>query len=78
MDMGEEDPKYPKEKKLVTITEYAVKWGLNRHTVYKQLEDGKITRYLDKDGNPLLDPEEAPKDVRAYQDRPEYPENGEK
>ena len=76
--MDNKDLKYPNEKKLITITEYAAKWQLNRHTVYRLLEEGKLTRYLDKDGNPLLDPEEKPKDVRAYQERPEYPQNGDK
>lgn len=69
-----DDSKYPNEKQLVTISAYAEKWQLDRHTIYRLLEEGKLTRYLDKNGNPLLDPDEEPKDVRAYQDRPEYPE----
>jgi hypothetical protein len=69
----EEVKKYPKEKQLVTITQYSEKYQLNRHTVYRLMEEGKLTRYLDLDQQPLLDPEEAPTDVRAYEDRQEYP-----
>ena len=67
------EKKYPKEVQLVTIKDYAEKYDLNRHTVYALLEEGKLTRYLDLDKNPLLDPTEKPTGVRPYGEREEYP-----
>lgn len=66
------DKVYPKQKQLVTISDYATKYNIDRHTVYKLLEDGKITRYIGLDGEPMLDPDETPKGVRGYEDRAEY------
>ena len=71
----QEEPKYPKEVKLVTVRAYADKWNLNPHTVYKLMEDGNITRYLGLKNEPMLNPDEEPKGVRAFQERPEYPKN---
>lgn len=73
--MDSEEKKYPKEKQLVTISQYAEKYQLNRQTVYRLLEEGKLTRYLGLDGEPMLDPDEQPVDVRTYKDRPEYSKN---
>lgn len=71
--MDSDDKKYPKEKQLVTISQYAEKYQLNRHTVYRLLEEGKLTRYLGLDGEPMLDPDEQPTDVRKYENRDKYP-----
>lgn len=56
----DEEKKYPKEKKLVNISDYAEYRGIDRRKVYRLLEAGVITRYVDPDGEPLLDPEEVP------------------
>lgn len=56
------EDKYPKEKKLVTISEYAERTGIERTKVYRLMESGKLTRYLGVDNEPMLDPEEKPSD----------------
>ncbi len=58
----------PKIIKLVSITEYANHWGIDRKTVYKYIEDEKITRYEDSDGNPMLNATERPRGVKKYGD----------
>jgi hypothetical protein len=73
--MDSDSKKYPKEKQLVTISQYSEKYKLNRQTVYRLLEEGKLTRYLGLDGEPMLDPDEQPTAVRKYDNRPEYSEN---
>jgi hypothetical protein len=74
--MGEETLK--KEVQLVTVSAYAEKYNISRTTVYKLIEDGKLTKYLGIDGKtPMLDPNESPKDVQAYRDREEYSETEE-
>jgi hypothetical protein len=69
-----DSPDYPKEKKLITLSDYAEKYSINRNTVYRLLETGVLTRYIGVDGTPMLDPEELPEGVRKYQDRPGYEE----
>lgn len=55
-----------KNKKLVTVTQYAETHQLSRPTVYKLLEENKLTRYQAPDGSPALDPEERPIGVQRY------------
>ena len=65
---------YPDERKLVTIWDYAKTYNITRHTVYRLLKEGKITRFLGPDGEPLLDESTPPEGVRKYIERPAYEE----
>lgn len=55
-----------KSQKLVSISEYARYYSINRKTVYALLEKGVITRFEDKKGNPLVSLGERPKGVKSY------------
>lgn len=68
-----DEKKYPKQHQLGTITQYSDKWGITRNTVYALMDDGRLTRYLGLDGEPLIDLTEVPTDVKAYDNRPEFP-----
>jgi len=52
--------------KLVSISEYARHWGIDRTTAYELIKKGEITRY--ENGRPKLNIKEIPP-VRKYSDR---------
>lgn len=47
---------------LVNILEYSKLTGIDRRKVYRLIEAGKLTLYKGLKHEPLLDPEEKPKD----------------
>ena len=70
--------KYPKQEQLGTISQYAEKWGITRNTVYSLLDDGRLTRLIGLDGEPLVILSEVPKNIKEYRERPEFPAKIEK
>ena len=52
---------------LVSISAYALAQKISRPTVYKLIEEGRLTKYLDKmTGETKLDINERPSGVQRY------------
>lgn len=52
--------------KLVSIIDYATHWNISRPTVYRLIDNNKLTRYENPEGDPLLNIDERPKGVKSY------------
>lgn len=55
-----------KTAKLVSISEYARHFKIDRMTVYKLMDDGKLTKYMSPDKKPMLSLAEKPSGVKRY------------
>jgi hypothetical protein len=55
-----------KKVKIVSISEYARHYKIDRKTVYRLIEEGTLTRYEGEDGNPALSLAERPSGVKRY------------
>ena len=57
-----------KKAEIVSIKAYAEHFNIDRKTVYRLIEKGVLTRFEDKDGNPMLSLSERPVGVKNYGD----------
>jgi hypothetical protein len=55
-----------KTAKIVTISDYARHYNIDRKTVYRLIENGTLTRFEDSEGNPMLSLAERPSGVKKY------------